>query len=123
MNSISIDGRLGKDPEPKTLPSGKTVVNFSIAHNQSKENTDWFDCTAWDRSAEFIVQYFRKGDGINVEGSLRKEYWDKDGEKREKVIINVGRVSFPLSRPSDSGGRPAVTPATESTLSPDDIPF
>lgn len=148
MNSISIDGRLGKDPEIKHLNSGKAVCNFTIANQRNKETTDWFDCVAWDKTAEFIAQYFHKGKGINVEGSLQQERWQNDdGQNRSKVVINVFRAGFPLGerdggnqgnggqqRPAQqkqmrssgtgySGGSNAGFPPADYNLDIDDIPF
>lgn len=147
MNSVTIDGRLGKDPEVRQTNGGKTVVNFTIANQRNKEETDWFDCVAWDRTAEFISQYFRKGDGINIEGRLQQERWqNNEGENRSKVVISVGKAGFPLgknggSQPGNGQGnapqqrqaRPAGTgyrggetagfPPADEALGLDSIPF
>lgn len=139
MNSITIDGRLGKDPEVRHTTSGKTVVNFTIANQRNKEETDWFDCVAWERTAEFISNYFKKGDGINIEGRLQQERWQNDdGQNRSKVVISVGKAGFPLGK--SGGGQPgngqgnaaqqraprgetAGFPTADESLGLDSIPF
>jgi single-strand DNA-binding protein len=93
MNQAIIKGRLGQDPELKTVMTDKKVVNFSIATNdgtKDKPKTNWHNCTAWGRTAEVIEKYFKKGDEILVTGSI-------DYRKPEEVTytsINVFRFEF-----------------------------
>jgi single-strand DNA-binding protein len=88
--SIAL-GRLGKDPETKTV-NGKTLVRFSIASDHGtadNKHTDWLNCSAWEKRGEFVAKYFHKGDTILVRGNLTsrehegKTYWEMDVEKAD----------------------------------------
>lgn len=103
LNKVMVVGRLTRDPEARQLPSGSTVVNFSIAVNRRRKDTrtndyvdetSFFDVSAWERQAEFVQQYFSKGKAIFVEGRLEQRRWEQDGQKRSKVEIRADRVTF-----------------------------
>lgn len=101
VNKVTIEGRLTRDPETKFTNSGKRVCSFAIAVNYSTKNEDgtwkndnlsgYFDCTAWEAVAE-AAGTFHKGDPVYIEGSLKQERWEQDGQKRSRVIINVREV-------------------------------
>ena len=106
MNVVTISGRIGKAPEPKTTPSGVNAALFSIAvdrkDKQGNKVTDWFNCTAYGKTAEFVLGYFKSGSGIEVVGSLQTRSWVKeDGQKASATLIMVDRVSFPVSTKQD----------------------
>lgn len=90
LNKVFLIGRLGADPEIRYTPNGTGVANFRIATNRSvkrndqwEEVTDWHRIVAWDRLAETVSQYLRKGSLVFIEGELRTRSWeDKDGNKR-----------------------------------------
>lgn len=93
VNKVTLLGRLGKDPEVKFLPNGSAVANFSIATtygvkdkttNQWEDRTEWHYITAYDRSAEIIRDYVKKGHQIYIEGRLTTRSWD-DKETNKKV--------------------------------------
>ena len=107
LNKTMIVGRLTRDPEMKHMQSGAALASFSIAVNRRRkdkqtgeyvEDVSFFDCEAWERSAEFIEKYFAKGKAIFVEGRLKQDTWEKDGQKRSKVVIVAERVSFAETR-------------------------
>lgn len=87
-------GRLGRDPETKTV-NGKTLVSFSVASDRfvggGEKETDWLNCTAWESRGEFVAKHFHKGDWILVHGNLKsrkhdeKIYWELDVQKVEFV--------------------------------------
>ena len=96
-------GNLTRDPEAKFLPSGTTVVNFSIAMNERytdkdgnpQEKATFVECEAWNRNAEIIDEYFAKGMPIHLEGRLQLDQWENDeGEKRSKLKVRVDRFTF-----------------------------
>jgi single-strand DNA-binding protein len=97
LNKVQLIGRLGKDPETRTIPGGKKVCTFSIAINQRwrspdgelKESVEWVNLEAWGKTGEICHQYLSKGSLIYVEGRLHTERYEKDGENRyfTKVII------------------------------------
>jgi single-strand DNA-binding protein len=107
MNSVAITGRLGGDPELRFTNNGKAVASFSLAIKQTKEITHWVQCEAWEKTAEFINQYFVKGDGIEIVGSLKEETWqDKNGGgKRSKLMVRVGQAHFPEGKAGGNGGQ------------------
>ena len=98
MNKALIIGRLGADPEIKLTTSGKTVCNLSIATSESwtdkdgqkHEKTEWHKATCWDRSAEIISQYCKKGSQLAIEGKIQTRSWDDEhGNKRYSTEIAI----------------------------------
>lgn len=89
-NFVAVVGNLTRDPESKTIASGQHVTNFSLAVNEgtkTEERTSFFEVTAWDYLAVHIAESLSKGDRVAVTGRLSQQTWEKDGEKRSKVII------------------------------------
>lgn len=89
LNKVQLIGRLGKDPETRSIPTGKKVVTFSLAVSErwkdaggeNKEATQWVNVEAWGRLGEICQQYLRKGKLIYLEGRLKTDrYEDKAGE-------------------------------------------
>ena len=110
MNSFSVVGRLGKDPELKYLGSGKPVAKGSIAVRnpfKKKEDgsaeVDWFDYEAWEQKAEFLANYCSKGHQVGMTGRLSQERWtDQHGQNRSRVILRVEQVE--TLQPKEEGG-------------------
>ena len=109
MNSVVLLGRIVFDPELKTTPNGKEVVNFRIAVDKpykkdSERGVDFFDVVAWGKTAAFIAQYFTKGKPIVVIGSLQtRTYEAKDGSNRHVTEILANSVEFvPNSKKDDT---------------------
>jgi len=97
LNSIHIKGRLTRDPDFKTLDSGKSVVTFSVAVNRryQKDTADFFTVTAWEKTAELINTHFIKGQEILIEGEMQsRKYTDKDGNKRTAWEIRLENFDF-----------------------------
>lgn len=111
LNKVQLIGRLTRDPELKNLPSGVPVANFSIAtnhvyYNQQKEKVeqvDFHNCVTFNKTAENLVQYQKKGNPIYVEGRLTTRSWDDKttGEKKYRTEIMVETIQF---APRGSGG-------------------
>lgn len=117
INQVILMGRLTRDPEPRTTPSGKTVVRFSIAvDRQTADDTaDFFDVTAWEKLGELVVQYLGKGRRVLVQGRLRQDSWDdkESGKKRSKVEVVATDVTFldpPSGSEASSETKPSDTP-------------
>lgn len=96
LNTITIMGRLVKDPELRTTTTEKAVVNFCVAVERDVgEATDFIDCVAWDRTAEFIDRYFKKGSSVIIRGALRQRSWeDREGKKRNSYEVVAEKVYF-----------------------------
>jgi single-strand DNA-binding protein len=160
VNKVILVGNCGRDPEIRYLPSGSAVANVSVAttskrkdktSGESIEETQWHRVTFFDRLAEIVGEYVKKGRPIYVEGRLvYRKYTDKDGvEKTATDIVatemqllggreGMGgpsggdedgggaprRAPAPASRPSAPAQRPAASkPSTGFDDMDDDIPF
>ena len=101
MNKVMLVGRLTRDPELRSLPSGKHVATFTVATNEfrggSGERTEYHPCVAWDRLAEICGQFLSKGQLVDVEGRLQTRQWDDDAGKRhwktEVVVATLEMLS------------------------------
>jgi len=98
LNVIALEVRLGRDPELRFTKSGTAVCNSSGANNfryNGKERTDWFQIVFWNKLAEIVAQYLKKGSRINVSGRLQSRTWeDGDGNTRYVTEIRANDVSF-----------------------------
>jgi len=108
FNLTVLTGRLVRDPELRVTGSGKKVceVSLAIRRHRAKENeTDFFNVTAWEKGAEFLCGYFRKGSALTVVGELRSgSYNDRDGNKRKFVYILAKELFFAESKRESTGG-------------------
>lgn len=96
-NLIVMTGRLTRDPEMKYSPDGKAICEFSIACNDTDEKVNFFDCQAWEKTAEIIGEHFKKGQKILInQGRFNQQRWDdkESGEKRQKYILKVFSFEF-----------------------------
>ena len=99
MNKIILKGKFTRDPELKYTQSGKAFARFSLAvqHNFKNEKgeygVDFINCQVWDKKAETIAEYFRKGSNILLEGRLSVRQYE-DEEKQKKTITEVIVESF-----------------------------
>ena len=109
MNKIIIIGHLGRDPEMRYSPSGQPMTNFSVASSrryttaagEQREETEWFNCTAFGRLADTCNQYLARGRQVYVEGRLRSRQYDRrDGTPGFSLDVNVTEVQF-LGRRDD----------------------
>lgn len=96
MNVVSLTGNLGQDPEMRYIPSGKASVNVSIAVSGfSKDKTDWVRIQLWEKTAEILNQFCRKGDKIGVTGRLQvRNYEAQDGSKRTVTEVVVSSLTL-----------------------------
>jgi len=100
-NHVTLIGRLTRDVELRSTTTGKNVASFTVAVNKpyNKEHehpeADFFRCTAWEKTGEFVSKYFSKGDKIAVAGRLaNREYDDKEGKKQQTTEVVVEEVEF-----------------------------
>ncbi len=142
VNKVILVGRLGRDPEVRSTPSGTTVAKFSIATDEKftdksgerQERTEWHNIVAWAKLAEICGQYLKKGKLVYIEGSLRTDSWDdkETGQKKYRTEI-VARDMRMLDKQGDEnsgggGGSYASNSRSSSASGPDiveddDVPF
>lgn len=108
INVVVISGNLTRDPELRSLPNGTPVCELGIAVNERIKNattSEWedrpnyVDVTVWSGMGEWAARNLSKGSGVTVEGRLRFESWEKDGQKRSKLKVVANSVV-----PRDGGG-------------------
>jgi len=101
FQNIIISGNVGRDPEAKFMPDGTAITNFSVAVQDGKDHTEWFNVAAYRQQADVVRDYVNKGDRILVSGRLKtREYKGKDGETRKVTDLVADRVDL-LERKKD----------------------
>ena len=134
LNKTILHGNLTRDIELKDLGNDKKVANFSIAirreyKNQNEEyETDFFNCSAFGRTAVFLSNYFKKGQEILITGHLQNNQWETEsGEKRTATNIIVENVEFcgkkEESNTNSNFEQVMQQSGVEVTTSSDDLPF
>lgn len=112
INSVTIAGHLGKEPELKTFSNGNYKVTFSVAINKvrnGEESVIWIPVEAWDTQANFVNNYLHSGSFLVIQGRLESSHWeDEDGNKKARLYVVANRVESPK-------------PKTNKTT--DEIPF
>lgn len=111
-NRVVLVGNLTRDPELRAIPSGMSVLDAGLAVNDRRkdasgnwiEEATFVDVTVWGRSAEVLSQYSRKGSQILVEGRLKMDSWEQEGQKRTKLKVVAERVVLLGSRGDGAGG-------------------
>lgn len=113
VNKVILVGNLGQDPEVKYLPSGSAVANVSVATAESwkdkktgeqQERTEWHRVVFFDRLAEIVGEYLRKGSQVYIEGKLQTRKWqDKSGNDRYTTEIRANEMQM-LGGKSGGGG-------------------
>lgn len=102
INKAILMGRLTRDPELRNTNSGASVCNFSIAIDDGygdNRTTSFINCIAWNKTAEFVSNYFSKGKMIIVVGKIQSRSWDgQDGRKNYTTEVVVNEVSFGESK-------------------------
>ena len=127
LNKATIIGNLTRDPESKALPSGITVVNFSIATNRNwkdkegnkKEEVQFHNCVSFGKQADTIAQYVKKGQQLMVEGRIQTRSWEVEGGKRYATEIMVEQFQFGAK----AGDGKTESKHEEDTIKDTDIPF
>ncbi len=112
VNKVIIVGRLGKDPEMKTISQGRTVTNLTVATSenwtdksgQNQERTEWHRIVTWDKQAENCAKYLSKGSQVYVEGRLQTRSWEDNGVKKYATDIVASTVQFLSTNSSKTAG-------------------
>lgn len=109
MQKIMLIGRLGQMPETRNFESGSKVTQFSVAvserykkNGETIESTEWFRCEAWNKLSDICEKYLEKGKQVYIEGKMKTDTYEKDGETRkiQKVMVNTLEL---LGSKSDNG--------------------
>ncbi len=111
VNKVILIGNLGRDPELRKTPGGAAVTSFSLAttekftdkNGQRQEQTEWHNIVAWNRSAETMAQYLTKGSSVYIEGKLRTQSWEDNGQKKYRTEIVVQSFQFVGGRGGQGG--------------------
>jgi len=102
INTITLVGRAGRDPETRFFEGGTVVTNLTLAVNRPSrdEEPDWFNLEIWGKQAQVAADYVRKGSLIGVVGRMTSEQWtDRNtGERRSKALVKVDRLALLGSR-------------------------
>ena len=131
MNKVLLTGRLTRDPEMRSLASGKNVTTFTVASNEfiggGREKAEYHPVVTWDRLAEIAGTYLGKGQQVAIEGRLQTRSWDDDrglatGRPKSSPAtsrccrVDARRTTRPSSRPTPSSPRPrsSATPRRPS---------
>ncbi len=126
LNKIVIMGRLTRDPELRQTQNQSPVASFTLAVDRDfGEETDFIDCVAWRKTAEFVSKYFFKGKMAVVAGRLQIRKWeDKDGNNRKSAEVVADNVYFGDSK-KDSGTTEYEYSGFQEAddISDDDLPF
>ena len=151
FNKVILAGNLTRDPELRYTPKGTAIASFGLAINrkwksetgEAKEEVTFVDVEAWDRQAEVVAQYFKKGRPILVEGRLKFDQWEDKNthQKQSKLRVRLESFSFidtkgtegdapfdaTRARPAAAAAAPAsaAVPAEPEAPEPeqDDVPF
>ena len=94
MNIVILLGRIVRNPELKYTSSGKAYASFTLAVQKNKNEAEFIDCTAWEKTAETIAEYFRKGNRILIQGRLSVNSYEQNGEKRRRMRVVVNSFEF-----------------------------
>jgi len=145
VNKVFLLGNLGKDPEVKYTPSGMCVAKFSLATNERQKDrdgnwqdkTEWHNLVAFNKTAEIVAEYVKKGSKVFVEGKLQTSSWDdrESGQKRYRTEIIVNQLVMCGVRnggessrgEEDQGGHSSSSAPTPNVhgaeITDEDIPF
>jgi single-strand DNA-binding protein len=142
VNKVILLGNVGKDPEVKFTSSGTAVANLSLAtsehykdkQGQQQERTEWHHLVAYQRTAEVIRDYVKKGSKLYIEGRIQTRSWDDrdSGQKKYKTEIVIADLGLLSSNGQQNGGKAdpvshhnagAKDEYSDLGIGPDDIPF
>ena len=135
INRVVLVGRITKDPILRKTPNGTSVVSFTIACNrrikqEGQPDADFINCVAWNKTADFMAQYVRKGALLGLEGRIQtRSYDDKDGKRVYVTEVVADSVqALGSKKAAESGGNEATLQNNECAdyepdIETDDLPF
>lgn len=135
FNKVILMGRLTADPEYKQTPSGSAVTSFTLAVDRrftkegQEKQTDFLTIVAWQKTAEFVCKYFKKGQAMLVLGELQVRSWeDNNGGKRYATEVVASEVTFCEAKERSEStslpqSQPTIQPNFEALKTDEDLPF
>ena len=127
INSVTLVGRAGRDPDVRYFESGSVVANLTLAVNRRSRNDqpDWFNLEIWGKQAQVAADYVKKGSLIGITGSFKLDSWQdrNTGENKSRPVVRVDRLELlGTKKDSDSQG---FSGQSQSVSSPneEEIPF
>ena len=127
INSVTLVGRAGRDPEVRYFESGTVVANLTMAVNRRNRNDepDWFNLEIWGKQAQVAADYVKKGSLIGITGSFKLDSWkDRNtGETRNKPVVRVDRLELLGSRKDSENGNFQSNNSFNQQTNNDEIPF
>ena len=126
INSVTLVGRAGRDPEVRYFESGTVVANLTLAVNRGNRNDepDWFNLEIWGKQAQVAADFVKKGSLIGITGSFKMDSWkDRNtGEDRNKPVVRVDRLEL-LGSKRDSENSNFQNNSFNQQPTNDEIPF
>ena len=127
INSVTLVGRAGRDPEVKYFESGTVVANLTMAVNRRnrEDEPDWFNLEIWGKQAQVAADYVKKGSLIGITGSFKLDSWkDRNtGEERNKPVVRVDRLELLGSKRDSENSNFQSNNSFNQQISNDEIPF
>jgi single-strand DNA-binding protein len=104
INSIVLAGNVVADPESRSTQTGKAIATFRLAVNNPINDKDvvYIDVDTWEKQADFVTTYVKKGSAVSVVGRLKQDSWEKDGKKQSKILVVADRVNFVGGKKKDA---------------------
>lgn len=94
FNKVILTGNLVRDPETKFATSGMQITEFMLAVNGTNDVVSYIDCVAFDKTASLAAEYLTKGSPVLLEGYLKQERWEHEGQKRSRIRVTVYSMKF-----------------------------
>ncbi len=127
VNSVTLVGRAGRDPEVRYFESGSVVANLTMAVNRrSKDDEpDWFNLEIWGKQAQVAADYVKKGSLLGIVGTFKLDTWNdrNTGENRSKPVVRVDRLELLGSRKESLGNDFSNKNLNSGKPNDDEIPF
>lgn len=132
INTATISGNLGADPELRATASGASVLTFQVAVNERvpdgaggwTDRPHWIKCVVFGNRAESLASILHKGSKVTVSGRLRKEKWEKNGQKHSTVSIKVDDLDFASTKSEPAQSAPSEAyGGADASVYDRDIPF
>ena len=127
LNSVTLVGRVGRDPDVRYFESGSVVANFTMAVNRRnrEDEPDWFNLEIWGKQAQIAADYVKKGSLIGINGSFKLDTWkDRNtGEDRSKPVVRVDRLELLGSKRDNDVNSFDRNGSSQQRPSDEEIPF